>query len=228
MLGLSGEDAKANTAYVQIGSLAGRAASLPADLLRSRRIRITGSGVGSQSARPCSDTGFVLAQNRLARLLHGDLVSSGRGIRSSMTWRWFTKPDIRAGVPADDQGEHSRVVVADLRAAWGRRRADVDMRELVDGLIAASDEFAELWSLHEVAVQPMQRKTFQTRVGAITLDCAVLANVHGQQLVVLTPPPASSAMEALQLLATLGEQTIRADDAALDSVRARDEGVARG
>jgi hypothetical protein len=35
---------------VQIGSLAGTAASLPAALLRSRRIRITGSGVGSVSA----------------------------------------------------------------------------------------------------------------------------------------------------------------------------------
>lgn len=38
-----------NTAYVQIGSLAGVEASLPADLLRSRRIRITGSGAGSVS-----------------------------------------------------------------------------------------------------------------------------------------------------------------------------------
>jgi NADPH:quinone reductase-like Zn-dependent oxidoreductase len=49
-LGRSGEDTEANTAYVQIGSLAGLAASLPADLLRSRRIQITGSGIGSQSA----------------------------------------------------------------------------------------------------------------------------------------------------------------------------------
>lgn len=50
VLGRSGEDTEANTAYVQIGSLAGREASLPADLLRSRRIRITGSGAGSVSA----------------------------------------------------------------------------------------------------------------------------------------------------------------------------------
>jgi NADPH:quinone reductase-like Zn-dependent oxidoreductase len=35
--------------YVQIGSLAGTEAALPAALLRSRRIRITGSGVGSVS-----------------------------------------------------------------------------------------------------------------------------------------------------------------------------------
>lgn len=49
VLGRSGEDAEADTAYTQIGSLAGLEASLPADLLRSRRMRITGSGVGSVS-----------------------------------------------------------------------------------------------------------------------------------------------------------------------------------
>jgi NADPH:quinone reductase-like Zn-dependent oxidoreductase len=49
VLGRSGEDTEADTAYAQIGSLAGLEASLPADLLRSRRIRITGSGVGSVS-----------------------------------------------------------------------------------------------------------------------------------------------------------------------------------
>lgn len=36
-----------DVAYVQIGSLAGADASLPAALLRSRRIRITGSGAGA-------------------------------------------------------------------------------------------------------------------------------------------------------------------------------------
>jgi NADPH:quinone reductase-like Zn-dependent oxidoreductase len=49
VLGRSGEDAEADTAYVQIGSLAGPEASLPADLLRSRRIRFSGSGAGSVS-----------------------------------------------------------------------------------------------------------------------------------------------------------------------------------
>ena len=38
-----------DTAYVQIGSLAGPEAALPAALLRSRRIRVTGSGIGSVS-----------------------------------------------------------------------------------------------------------------------------------------------------------------------------------
>jgi NADPH:quinone reductase-like Zn-dependent oxidoreductase len=45
-----GEDT-ADIAYVQIGTLGGADASVPADLLRSRRIGITGSGVGSVPAR---------------------------------------------------------------------------------------------------------------------------------------------------------------------------------
>lgn len=49
VLGRGGEDTEADTTYAQIGSLAGLEASLPADLLRSRRITITGSGVGSVS-----------------------------------------------------------------------------------------------------------------------------------------------------------------------------------
>lgn len=38
-----------DTTYVQVGSLAGPEAALPAALLRSRRIRVTGSGIGSVS-----------------------------------------------------------------------------------------------------------------------------------------------------------------------------------
>lgn len=42
-----GADERADIAYVQIGSMAGAEASVPAALLRSRRLRITGSGLGS-------------------------------------------------------------------------------------------------------------------------------------------------------------------------------------
>jgi len=40
---------KSDIAYIQIGAMAGAEASLPAALLRSRRIRISGSGLGSAS-----------------------------------------------------------------------------------------------------------------------------------------------------------------------------------
>nr|WP_311131914.1 hypothetical protein [Nonomuraea gerenzanensis]SBO96241.1 Quinone oxidoreductase [Nonomuraea gerenzanensis] len=48
-LGRTGTDDSEPIDYVQIGSLAGAEAALPAALLRSRRIRISGSGAGSVS-----------------------------------------------------------------------------------------------------------------------------------------------------------------------------------
>ncbi|MGE0219811.1 helix-turn-helix transcriptional regulator [Mycolicibacterium sp.] len=160
------------------------------------------------AALVCSDTEIVLAQNEMSRLLAGDLVSGETGPRASAIWRWFTDPSSRDAAAAEEQDEHSRTRVADLRAVWARRRHDADVRELVDGLLDRSPEFAALWARHEVAARRMQRKTFQTRVGPITLDCEVLATVEGQRLVVLTPPPGSAALEQLRLLAVVGDQDI--------------------
>ncbi|MBU8809749.1 helix-turn-helix transcriptional regulator [Mycolicibacterium goodii] len=156
----------------------------------------------------CTDTGIMLAQNAIAKTLMGDLTTAETGIEASQTWRWFTDPGVREQFPDTDHDEHSRVMVADLRAAWARRRTDADIGELVDGLLKHSCEFAELWARHEVAVRRMQRKTFSTRVGPITLDCEVLATTDGQQLVVLTPPAGSSAADDLRLLTVVGDQAV--------------------
>jgi len=67
-------------------------------------------------------------------------------------------------------------------AGRARRRNDADKRELVENLLEHSPEFAELWARHEVAARRMQRKTFLTAFGPITLDCEVLATPDGQQL----------------------------------------------
>jgi transcriptional regulator with XRE-family HTH domain len=156
----------------------------------------------------CSDTYVVLAQNELARQLMGDLVTGDTGFRASIAWQWFTDPRSREQVPGHQHGEHSKVTVADLRAAWARRRDDADMAELIDNLLAHSSEFAELWARHEVAVRRMQQKTFSTRVGPVTLDCEVLATDHNQTLVVLTPPAGSTALDDLRLLKVVGNQAV--------------------
>ncbi|WP_370330052.1 helix-turn-helix transcriptional regulator [Mycolicibacterium hippocampi] len=156
----------------------------------------------------CSDTYVMLAQNDLAKLLMGDRTATTTGMRASLAWHWFTDPHARDEVPTDEHDEHSRTTVADLRAAWARRRHDADIRELVDALLEHSAEFAELWARHEVAVRRRQRKTFQTKVGPITLDCEVLITEDGKQLVVLTPPVGSSALEDLRLLAVVSDQAV--------------------
>ncbi|MDZ4270591.1 MAG: helix-turn-helix transcriptional regulator [Mycobacterium sp.] len=107
----------------------------------------------------CSDTYILLAQNTLARALTRESVGDGTGLASSMAWKWFTDPRIREAAPATEHDEHGRTMVADLRAAWARRRNDADMQALVGGLLERSTEFAELWARHEVAVRRMQRKT---------------------------------------------------------------------
>lgn len=156
----------------------------------------------------CTDTGVMLAQNDMAVLLMGDRMPCETGRDASLTWQWFTDPGARDIAPDDDHDEHSRILVADLRAAWARRRGDADMVDLVDGLLARSPEFAELWARHEVAARRMQRKTFVTPIGAITLDCEVLVTTDGHQFVVLTPPAGSSAAQDLQLLAVVRRQTL--------------------
>jgi transcriptional regulator with XRE-family HTH domain len=156
----------------------------------------------------CSDTNVVLAQNELAKVLMGDRVAGDTGLRASMIWQWFKDPRARETAPVEDHDEHSRTMVADLRAAWARRRGDADMRELVESLLEHSAEFAELWARHEVAARHMQHKTFLTRVGPITLDCEVLATTDNQRLVVLAPPAGSSALEDLRLLSVVGDQAV--------------------
>ena len=155
----------------------------------------------------CSDTYIVLAQNDLAKLLMGDLVTADLGFRASIAWQWFADPHGRDKVPEQNHDKHSQITVADLRAAWARRRNDTDMAELVDNLLAHSTEFAELWARHEVAVRRMQQKSFHTAVGAITLDCENLATDVSQTLVVLTPPAGSSALQDLRQLQVVGQSS---------------------
>jgi transcriptional regulator with XRE-family HTH domain len=157
----------------------------------------------------CSDTDVILAQNGLAKVLMSELpAAGGSGVQASMTWHWFTDPRSRAGAPEEHHDRLSRTTVADLRAAWARRPDDADMRELVEALLEHSPEFADLWARHEVATRRMDRKTFLTRVGPITLDCEVLATTDGQRLVLLTPPAGSDALANLRLLNVVGNQVV--------------------
>ena len=77
--------------------------------------------------------------------------------------------------PPEEQERHARQLVADLRAAAGRRSGDPAVAGLVERLQAASAEFRRLWAEHEVAVRRADRKTFvHPRVGKLVMDCETL------------------------------------------------------
>ena len=160
-----------------------------------------------------SDLGEVLAQNRAAVLLMGDLTGFS-GDRRYVVYRWFTDPAARAVAPPEEQEHHARQLVADLRAAAGRRSGDAEAAGLADRLQAASADFRRLWAEHEVAVRRADRKSFQhPRVGRLLMDCETLVTPdQGQQLLVLTPADAE-ARERLELLRVLGTEEFPTGDA---------------
>jgi transcriptional regulator with XRE-family HTH domain len=160
--------------------------------------------LGDTAAMVLSDLGEVLAQNRAAVLLSGDHTGF-TGDRRYVIYRWFTEPAVRAIQPPEDHDHHARQIVADLRAAAGRRSGDSTVAGLVERLAAASAEFRTLWAEHEVAVRRADRKTMlHPRVGRLLMECETLVTPdHGQELVVLTPADAETR-ERLELLRVLG------------------------
>ncbi|MFJ8504893.1 helix-turn-helix transcriptional regulator [Streptomyces avermitilis] len=160
--------------------------------------------LGDAPALVLSDLGEVLAQNRAALLLTGDLTGCS-GDRRYIAYRWFTDPAARAVTPPEEQERHARQLVADLRAAAGRRTGDSTVAGLVDRLQAASADFRRLWAEHEVAVRRADCKTLlHPRVGRLLMDCQTLVTPdQGQQLLVLTPADAETR-ERLELLWVVG------------------------
>ena len=160
--------------------------------------------LGDTPAMVLSDLGEALAQNRASLLVTGDH-SGFTGDRRYLVYRWFTGPETRAGHPPEEQDRHARQVVADLRAAAGRRPGDATVTGLVNRLLAASPEFRRRWAEHEVAVRRADRKTLlHPRVGPLLMDCETLMTPDlGQMLLVLTPADAETR-ERLDLLRVLG------------------------
>lgn len=167
--------------------------------------------LGDTAAMVLSDLGEVLAQNRTATLMTGDLTGLP-GDRRYAVYRWFTEPAVRAANPPQEREHHARRLVADLRAVAGRRPGDPVVTGLVSRLLAAGADFGRLWADHEVAVRRADRKTMiNPRVGHLVMDCETLVTPdQGQQLVVLTPAD-TETRERLDLLRVLGVEEFPAD-----------------
>lgn len=156
-----------------------------------------------------NDLDEPLLQNAMSVAVSGDTANL-RGIERNHTWRWFTVSGARDRFPEEDWPVHSRTHVADLRATYGRRGSDADVASLVAELLAASDEFAQLWADHEVAVRRADAKRIlHPDVGLLDLLCETfVGGVSGQTMVVLYPRPGSDAREKLDLLRVIGTQDL--------------------
>lgn len=162
-------------------------------------------------AQVISDLAETLVQNRLATALLGD-ETQYTGMARSGFYRWFTDPRARGRYARADHAHQSRTHVAGLRAALSRGGDDPRLVAMVDDLRRRSEEFRELWELHEVAVQVGRRKTLlHPEVGPLDLDCQVLFTENqAQALLVFTATPGSEDHEKLQFLNVLAHGRISA------------------
>ena len=167
--------------------------------------------LGDTPAMVLSDLGEVLAQNRTATLVTGDLTGFS-GDRRYAVYRWFTEPAARALNPPEEHEHHARRLVADLRAVAGRRAEDHTVTGLVNRLLAASADFGRLWADHEVAVRRADRKTMiHLRVGRLAMDCETLVTPDQRQVLVVLTPADLETRERLNLLQVLGIEEFPAD-----------------
>jgi hypothetical protein len=156
-----------------------------------------------------SATHEVIAWNDLAAALMEDFSALPRRYRN-LVRRVFLGPhrDGRRLYGVSDADEFARRAARDLRATAARYPGDPGVTELVDELLAGSQEFTRLWVSHDVSAERGQRKTFQhPLVGPVTVNCDVLDLAdRDQRVVIYTASPGSPSEEALRLLSVVGTQ----------------------
>ncbi|TDE53179.1 transcriptional regulator [Nonomuraea mesophila] len=156
----------------------------------------------------------VLVANRLATAIFGE-PSARTGWARSDVYRWFTDPASRRVYPPEDHEHQARSLVASLRVAHGAEGPRSRAGELVELLLAESEEFRALWERHEVARRFADHKTVvHPQLGRIEVDCqALFTEDQAQALLVLTPRPGSEAESKVRLLAVMGHEDFAANAA---------------
>ncbi|RZB15752.1 XRE family transcriptional regulator [Streptomyces sp. F001] len=143
----------------------------------------------------------IMAANSLATTLH-----SGFEKFDNLARMVFVDPAGREFYQEWERAAHS--CVAEIRAAYGHDPESARIAEVVAELSAQSEEFAEIWQLHDVKSKSQEGKHLKhPQVGDLHINFAAFT-VNGaphQQLVVYQAEPASptaAAFETLRAMAT--------------------------
>jgi transcriptional regulator with XRE-family HTH domain len=138
----------------------------------------------------------ILAANALATALHG-----GFDRFDNLARMVFADPAGRDFYQEWERAAHS--CVAEIRAAYGHDPDSARIAEVVAELSAVSEDFAELWRMHEVKDKSQEGKRLKhPQVGDLEIKFAAFT-VNGaphQQLVVYQAEPASPTAAAFEAL----------------------------
>lgn len=164
--------------------------------------------LGDTPAQVVTALGETLVQTRLAVALLGN-ETEYTGLDRSQVHRWFTDPRARRIYPEADHDLQGRVLTAGLRAAYSRQGGDSRAGEIVEALLARSEEFAAVWGTHEIEVHRPDdtKRVHHPDLGVLVLHCQVLYDAdQSQALLVFTATPGTESHERLQLLPVLGDR----------------------
>jgi transcriptional regulator with XRE-family HTH domain len=176
------------------------------DLINPGMMRIFDQLVDTP-AQVMNHLGETLRQTRLAAALIGD-DTVHTGMARSMAYRWFTAPSARLIFPADEHPRNGRLLTAMLRDAHARDGAGSRAAALVDALLAASPEFAEIWAEHPVVGPHCEpKRILHPRLGLLELHGQTLLDPdRSQGLLVFTAVPGSDSDDKLRLLPVVAGQ----------------------
>jgi transcriptional regulator with XRE-family HTH domain len=178
--------------------------ALRSDHITPGLMRILGR-LDDTPAQVVSDVAETLLQTPMATALLGDQTRF-TGPERSLVYRWFTDPETRLLYVEEDHPLHSRFFASELRAAYSRQGRGGRAEELVELLLARSEEFAACWAAHEVGAPRVDPKRVRhPELGVLNLQCQVLLDPEqNQALRVYTATPGSPDDEKLRLLPVLG------------------------
>ncbi|MEU5212191.1 helix-turn-helix transcriptional regulator [Streptomyces sp. NPDC020742] len=147
----------------------------------------------------------ILAWNRMATALVGDLERIPEGERNTLRWL-FSGP--AREVSPHDHAQLGRSCVADLRTT-GRYPEDPGVRQLVHELSQESAEFAALWASHEIGInRTMTKRMVHPLAGFLELNCELLAIPESsQRLMFYTATPGTATHRALRSLRETVEES---------------------
>lgn len=161
----------------------------------------------------------IMAANSLAATLHGGFEKFDNLARMV-----FADPAGREFYQEWERAAHS--CVAEIRAAYGHDPESAHIADVVAELSAESEEFTEIWQLHDVKSKSQEGKHLKhPQVGDLHIKFAAFT-VNGaphQQLVVYQAEPASPTAAAFEMLRAMAVQPKDAQAAVAGAAAALDE-----
>ncbi len=154
-------------------------------------------------AEVVTELGETLRQTRLGGAARRRLARTGPA--RSLGYRWFTDPEVRHRYHPDDHAYLSRLWASGLRGVVAVRGPRSRAAALAEDLLSRSEEFRQVWELHEVGLRPQEHKRFvHPEVGLLEVQCQTLLDTQqGHLLLVYTAVPGSETAEKLQLLSVV-------------------------